>query len=453
MVDSYSIERMSYGPDAISHTPDGKAVFLSGCAAVGDTVQAETLAEKKNYINARIVQIEDCGPHHCEPHCEALCGGCPWRAMDYAAQIAEKERNIAFNLSRVAGLSEADVARVLQPAVVSEQTLNYRNKVELGISLEPDGIHVGMSSQLDGAVQTVAQCRLFPEGKEGIPQALQGALRMALKRNLYGLFRIGIRCSQRSGQCEIALWGKPGPFPRDVVRSVLASAFKPFGGVSSIVRVIADPGKQRRIKRVEVLDGKGYWEEELRICGQAYRFKTSAPSFFQVNTAAAEELVEDALDKLSGALPSTRTLRGMRIADLYAGGGTFSIPLAAAGADVVAVESASSSVKDMKRNAEVNHVCLECVGGDSARELPHIGPIDALIVDPPRAGLAQDVIRSIAKLAPNAVVYVSCDPVTLCRDMRLLGENGYEIVSVTPHDLFPQTYHVETVSLLSRTTK
>jgi len=448
MSESYLIERMSYGSDAISHTADGKTVFLSGCAAVGDTVLAQTYKEKKHFVNARIEQISQKGPHHIDSPCEAPCGGCPWRAMDYETQVEEKQQNVAFNLSHGTGLDEPIVQQIIQPIVLSPSTCNYRNKVEFGIDLKPEGILLGMSEQSSDVLTPLTICNLLPQHMEQLPKALRGALRMVCKQDTCGLFRIGIRYSERTGQCELALWTTPGAFPRNTVRTVLPSAFKSFGGLASIVRVIAEPGKQRRVKRVEVLEGNGYWEEELRVFGRKYRYRTSAPSFFQVNTAAADLLVEDAIGKLVSVASDGGSLAGKRIADLYAGGGTFSIPLAALGADVIAVESASSSVKDMRRNAELNHVALECVGGDSARELPKLGVVDALIVDPPRAGLAAGVVDDIARLAPRAVVYVSCDPVTLCRDLKLFRQAGYELLQVTPHDLFPQTYHVETVVLL-----
>lgn len=140
----------------------------------------------------------------------------------------------------------------------------------------------------------------------------------------------------------------------------------------------------------------------------------------------------------------------MLVADLYAGGGTFSVPMAATGADVIAVEAAGSSVRDLRRNAELNRVEIEVVGGDAARELPELGELDALVVDPPRAGLADGVVDSIASARPSRVAYVSCDPQTWARDVARFEKCGYQLERATPVDMFPQTYHVETVSILKR---
>ena len=202
------------------------------------------------------------------------------------------------------------------------------------------------------------------------------------------------------------------------------------------MRVLADPGKARKIKGVETLEGRGYWRERI---GEA-EFSTQAPSFFQVNTAQAGKLVDIVMRELGD-------VNGAYVADLYAGGGTFSIPLALAGADVVAVESAGSSVRDLRRNADANGVEIEVVGGDAARELAELEGVEALVVDPPRAGLADGVPAQIAELGPERVAYVSCNPSTWARDVERFAQCGYRLTSVQPVDMFPQTYHVEIASI------
>lgn len=255
---------------------------------------------------------------------------------------------------------------------------------------------------------------------------------------------MGVRHSLRTREIEIALWTKPGAFPRAHVAKTLKSALK----ATSIVRVLADPGRARKIKGVETLDGKGCWGEELA----GARFLTSAPSFFQVNTAQAEKLAAEVVEGLGGRMgeEGPEGLDGLLVADLYAGGGTFSVPLAQAGADVIAIEAAGSSVRDLRRNAEMNGVDIEVVGGDAARELPELGGLDALVVDPPRAGLADGVAESIAEAAPARVAYVSCNPATWARDVARFEQNGYRLVRAQPVDLFPQTHHVEVASLFER---
>jgi len=170
-----------------------------------------------------------------------------------------------------------------------------------------------------------------------------------------------------------------------------------------------------------------------------FDYTVSAPSFFQVNTKGAEHLVELVMTALQPD-GSDRAL------DLYAGAGTFTLPLAQHAGEVCAVESAGPAVRDLRRNLENNQLWAEVVGGDAAREIAELGHFDVIVVDPPRSGLAPEVLASLAASRPRDLAYVSCDPATLARDARALIASGYEIVSATPVDLFPQSYHVETVA-------
>ena len=172
--------------------------------------------------------------------------------------------------------------------------------------------------------------------------------------------------------------------------------------------------------------------------------RLSAPSFFQVNTAAAEILVELVLDALRPGEEEVAV-------DLYSGAGTFTLPLARRSAYVAAVEAYGPAVRDLRNNLEYAHLDnVDVIGGDAAREFPD-EDADVLVVDPPRAGLAEQVVGLIASTPARDVAYVSCDPATLARDLRRFREEGtFELVSATPVDLFPQTYHCETVAHLTR---
>lgn len=210
---------------------------------------------------------------------------------------------------------------------------------------------------------------------------------------------------------------------------------------TSIVHVIADPGRARMIRGVESLWGKGHWDETLR----GHDYTVSAPSFFQVNTSQAEtliDLVTDALDTHDDDV----------VADLYCGVGTFTLPLSDRAGDVLAVEREGSSVRDLRRNIANEGIGnIEVLGGDSARELPQMGALDGLVVDPPRAGLADGMAQSIAEAHPRRLVYVSCDAGTWARDVVRLHANGYDLMKATPVDLFPQTFHCEVVSVFEPT--
>ena len=200
----------------------------------------------------------------------------------------------------------------------------------------------------------------------------------------------------------------------------------------------ADAGSARKLKGLEILDGRGFWRETVA----GIEHGVSAPSFFQVNTPQADKLVQLALDGLE-------LDEDCVAADLFCGVGTFTIPLAKRCGGVYAVESYGSSVRNLRHTVEQENVDVEVIGGDATRELPELGELDALIVDPPRSGLAKEIIGSIAEAAPLRVAYVSCDPATWARDVKLLEAAGFELLQATPVDMFSQTFHVETVSIFA----
>lgn len=427
------IERMGTGSEAVGHLPSGKTVFVEG-AAPGELVEVAVREEKSSFARAELLQIAEPSDFRVIPECGcgAACGGCPWRHLSYEAQLAAKTDNVRQALIRNAHFDKEAAYELVADCLPSKRQLGYRNKLELNVRNDPDGLSLGFHREGSHDLFVPATCPVAVKAIQKAPKSIRGALRFIQGSDDLGIFRVGVRSSVRTHSTEIALWTKPGAFPRGPVAKTLRSALK----TTSIVRVLADPGKARSIKGVEVLDGKGFWEEDLA----GARFMTSAPSFFQVNTAQAERLIAEVIDGLGG-------VKNMLAADLYSGGGTFSIPLAKAGADVIAVESAGSSVRDLRRNADENHVDIDVIGGDAARELPRLGGLDALVVDPPRSGLAASVVGDIAKAAPKRVAYVSCNPQTWARDVARFDDEGYRLVRVTPVDLFPQTSHVEVVSI------
>ncbi len=445
MTETITIERMGYSAEAVGHRACGKAVFVAN-AAPGDVVEVEITEDKPSFSRGRIVSIEEAGevrvaPKWAEP---AAAGAAPWQHLAYDAQLEAKRANVAAALSRVAGFGEA-AEELVRPCLPSKRQWGYRNKVELGAQWDSRGMfNLGFHEEGSPDVVQATSCPLAHDSIARAPKALRGALRFLQGSDDLGIFRVGVRTSVRTRETEIALWTKPSGFPRAAAAKMLKSSLR----ATSVVRVIADPGHARKIKGLEVLDGKGHWEEQIA----GARYIASAPSFFQVNTAQAEKLVGEAIRALGGEMGEEGPcgLDGLLVADLYAGCGTFGVALARAGADVIAVESAGSSVRDLRRNADENDVDIDVIGGDAARELPELGGLDALVVDPPRAGLADGVPADIAAARPGRVVYVSCNPATWARDVRRFEEVGYRLESVQPVDLFPQTYHVEVVSCFKR---
>lgn len=431
------IDSLTYGEAGIGRTDEGKAVFVPQTAP-GDVVRVRIDQDKKSFSTGTVIDVLEESLHRASPACpySAICGGCSWMHVAYETQLEAKRANVVSQLVHIGGFDKQTADELVSPCTASPRQLGYRNKLELSAGLDDRG-HWQLGFRSEGSHQfaTPDVCLLAHKAIQKAPKALRGALRYLQRGEDLGIYRVGVRHSERTRDVEIALWTPPSPFPRAMAANTLQSTLK----ASSIVRVIADPGKARKVKNVETLYGKGYWRE--RLSGSSFRL--SAPSFFQVNSEQAEVMVDKVIEGLQLDEHSL-------VADLYSGAGTFSIALAKRVDDVFAVESAASSVRDLRRNAESNDVWIDVIGGDTARELPTLGGLDALVVDPPRAGLAEGVAESIAAAGPRRVAYVSCNPATWARDVTRLEACGYRLVKADPIDLFPQTYHCELVSIFER---
>ena len=435
------IESLAYGGDGVGHLADGRVAFVAGAFA-GDVVRASFADDGKSFVRARLDELVEASPERVEPPCAAaaagLCGGCPWAQLAYDAQLAWKRRSVADAFVRIGGFTSERVECLLAPTVASARQWGYRNKVEFEVGQDVAGrMTLGMHAR-GGSFAPLASCKLCAGTLEKAPKALTGALRYALSDSDTQLLRVGLRHSRRTSATEVAIWTTPGRFPRAAVAKVVPQALAAkHVGVTRVM--LKGSAKQRKVAGVESLAGRGFWAERI---GE-YEMRISAPSFFQVNTAGAETLVTLVLEALEPSGLDT-------VLDLYAGAGTFTLPLAQRAGGVVAVEMAGSSVRDLRRNLERAGLDAEVVGGDVGRELAALGAADSVVVDPPRAGLGAQALEGLSALAAHRIAYVSCNPTTLARDVAALCSGGYELRAVTPVDLFPQSYHVECVAVLER---
>ncbi len=431
-------ERMTYGPDAVARDESGKAVFVSGAVA-GDRVRALVDREGERWDHARALEVLGPSADRVPSACpfSAACGGCPWAELSYEAQARAKRSSVVDALARVGRMGAERAEGLVAELVSPGEPWGYRNKVELAVARHNGKAVLGMHTRGDEGVVRVKSCRLLDKAHAGAVKSVAGALAYLSNSHGLGLERVGIRVSRRTKDVEVALWDRPGAFPRAQAAKVLADALSP----TSVVRVMQKgPARARRIAGVERLAGAGSWGE---VVGEE-RMRVSAPSFFQVNTRGAEKLVELVME----ALDPQQDEEAM---DLYCGAGTFTLPLARRAGFVSAVESYGPAVRDLRRNLETAGLDnVDPIGGDAGREFPDT-EADVIVVDPPRAGLAADVVRRLSEQPARAIAYVSCDPATLARDLARFGEAGtFAPARVTPVDLFPQTFHVETVTLLER---
>ena len=433
-----TIQAMTYGPDGLARTDEGKAVFVSG-GLVGDVVEARVVDDGPSFSRAVVEELLEPSPSRATPPCPfvGVCGGCPWGGLSREAQLAAKEENLRSTLERIGKFSAEEVDGLVRPIRHTKDAWGYRNKVELAPMVAGGKFSLGMHGRDPEQMVRVDACPLF---EKKFPRALKGVIGalgyLGNSRDLE-LERVGIRASRRTGALEVALWTPTGAFPRQQVSRVLGDSLKP----SSVVRVMSKGERRaRKVAGVEALLGEGSWTEKI---GDE-EMRLSAPSFFQVNTKAAEILIDLVMEALDPREDEVAV-------DLYCGAGTFTLPLARRCEYVAAVEAYGPAVRDLRRNLEIARLDnVDVIGGDAVREFPD-QDADVLVVDPPRAGLAAEAIDLIASTSARDVAYVSCDPATLARDLRRFCDEGtFRPVSATPVDLFPQTFHCETVVHLSR---
>lgn len=427
-----TVESLAHGGDGVAHLPDGRTVFVP-YACPGDTLRISVTEDRGTWARAVIEDIEEPSAERVHAPCPyfGVCGGCQWQHVSYPLQLSAKRRTLVDALARIGHVHEAQVAET----VASPQQYGYRNKIELAVEQGPRSLVVGYRKHHSNELLPVDSCLLLPRAAQRLPKAISGALRFLGSRGAEGIIRASVRVSA-SGERAIDIWTRPGAFPRAAAARVLAEST----GARVVTRTIVRGEPERRdVAGVEVYAGGGLWREKL----DNDSFVLSAPSFFQVNTGAASLLRTIALD----ALAADGT---MRVADLYAGAGTFTLPLARSSSEVVAVEASRYSLSDLRRNLEGAGLDADVVPGDAAWALPDLGHLDAALIDPPRSGLTERATDALIAASIPRIVYVSCDPATLARDVARLAEAGYVGKRFVPVDLFPQTYHVETVALLER---
>jgi 23S rRNA (uracil1939-C5)-methyltransferase len=396
----------TFGGDALGRLPDGRAVFIP-FGLPGETVKVRLTSEKPTFARGEIVEVITPSPQRIAPLCPhfGVCGGCSYQHLAYPDQLLLKQKIVADQLRRLGGLIDFPV----DPVVASPSPWNYRNTVQFHVS--PTG-KLGFQRASSNAFVEVSECHL--------PQDAINQLWPQL--NLEEGSGI-TRADLREGADEDLLLtlesqvDDPPEFEVDFPISVV------YTGPSNTT----------------VLSG----EEFVIMPVLSRNFKVSSASFFQTNLPQAEAMVKKVLS-LAG------DLKGRTVLDAYCGVGLFSAFLAEKAGQLIGIELSDSACDDFAVNLdEFENVSLYIGAVEEILPSLELTP-NIVVIDPPRAGLDQKVVAAIAAAAPEKVIYVSCDPSTLARDLKRFTGQGYTVKSVTPFDQFPQTHHVETVSLLKR---
>lgn len=398
---------MAQGGEAIGRDEGGRVVFVPYGIA-GEQVVVEIVAAKKGYARARLVEIVTPSPARITPRCEhfGACGGCHWQHIAYDAQLRFKTEIVREQFARIGKLPDAPVRDTLGMSA----PWHYRNNVQF---------------QLDDTGQLCFRALeshdLVPIRECHIIHPLLDEMFRALQFEGADFVEVMLRAGTRTGEKFIVLEGRDDTPPEISVDEPVSMAYRtPRGEIVSLI-------------------GKDALHEELR--GRVFRI--SPQSFFQVNTLMAETLIELVENYLA---PRSSDI----LLDAFGGVGTFGLSLAARVARVIEIEEAKDAVNDAHANA-LDLSNIELRRGKVEEILPRLAtPFDCVVADPPRAGIAPAALDALSARTPRVIAYVSCDPATLARDARRLSERGYHLTDVQPVDMFPQTYHIESVSRFER---
>ena len=408
MTQTFEIEltAASFGGDCIGRLPDGKTVFVPFGIA-GERVEILLLEEKSKFARGRIKRIIEASPKRIAPRCPhfAECGGCHYQHLAYADQLELKQSIVADQLKRIGKFEDAPI----RPIVPSPLEWNYRNTVQFHLSQTGK---IGYQRAGARGVVEVSECHLpLPPINDLWP-------RLELDPES-GIRRVSLRC----GSDDELLLGLESD-----------SATPPEFSVDFPLSVVY-LGPDEPL----LLSGEDYSLMQLR----ERTFRVSAASFFQVNLPQAEAMVEHILQDL-------KLNKKSQVVDAYCGAGLFSAFLASRVSSLTGIELSESSCNDFAFNLdEFENVSLYIGAVEEVLPALKIKP-QAVVLDPPRAGLHPSALQGLLDAKPEQIAYVSCDPATLARDLRKLADAGYRLESVTPFDLFPQTYHVESCSILTK---
>ena len=438
---------------------DGYALFVKD-AVIGDRIEAKITKAKKNYAYARMMKILEPSPNRVAPKCPVArqCGGCQIQELSYEKQLEFKEKKVRGNLERIGGFSPELIEEVKEPICGMENPFYYRNKAQFPFGTDKEGnIITGFYAGRTHQIIPNTKCAL------GVKQNKQILEMIVEFMNSYhvtayneetgeGLLRHAlIRYGFKTGEIMVCLVINGDKIPHS---EKLVDKLAEIPGMTSItLNVNKERSNVILGREINVLWGQEYITDYI---GNV-KYQISPLSFYQVNPVQTEKLYGLALEYAD--------LKGEEtVWDLYCGIGTISLFLAQKAKQVYGVEIIPQAIEDAKNNAKINGIenaeffvgkaeeILPAYYVDYEKEYGEKAHADVIVVDPPRKGCEESLLRTMVDMEPERIVYVSCDSATLARDLKILCENGYEIKKVRAVDQFPMTVHVETCVLLQRRT-
>ncbi|MGE4427537.1 MAG: 23S rRNA (uracil(1939)-C(5))-methyltransferase RlmD [Solirubrobacteraceae bacterium] len=438
------VDDFAHGGNGVARTPEGWVVFVRG-GIPGDRVRARITKRKRDYGEALVTELLDASPDRVDPVADHP--GAPWQVITYEHQLRVKQAQVEDAMRRLGRHADTEIEEI----VPAEQLWRYRNKLEysFGTGAGGDllcGFHAAGSWE---TIVPVEDCLLASERGNEIRRlvhrwcAEEGLSAYDRRTNVGFLRNLVVREGVRTGEAQVRLVTSPGECdPMGLATRLQEELTEPLTGL--LWTQIESVGETTYGGDTELVAGDAYLHEEMA----GLRLRISPEGFFQTNTVMAERLY--ALAQEFAGLEGWE-----RLFDLYCGSGSVGLSMASRVGELVGVEIVEDSIQDALHNAQVNDVRnARFMAADARIGLPdaveRAGRPDVLVVDPPRAGLGPRVCRRIAEAGPKRIVYVSCNPTTLAPDAARLVEAGYALRKVRPVDLFPQTPHVECVSVLDR---
>lgn len=454
-VTDLTVEDIAFGGMGFAKV-DGLAVFIDKTVPQ-DRVTVRITKKKKSFAEARVIELLSPSPLRIPPRCKysGYCGGCKWQFLDYGKQLEYKTSHVRESLEHIGLIKGVTV----HPAIPSKNVFGYRNKMEFSCSdmrwLMPDelenkdlekGFGIGLHAPgTFSKVIDIEECHIQPDLGNRLLQDVREYIRQS-SEPVYGLKShegfwrfLMLRHSSSRDTWMVNLI--TSSFKKEVVMPLAETLMRKYPEVTSVVNNITARKAGIAVGEYEEhLLGDPYIMDNLG----PYEFKISANSFFQTNTAGAERLY-GIVEKYAGLTGNETVL------DLYSGTGTIPIWLSGSAREITGIEIVESAVQDAGKNCLENNVTnCSFLLGDIKDILPGLSvKPDVMIIDPPRTGMHKDVVASILALAPERMVYVSCNPATMARDIGML-KDAYQVMEVQPVDMFPHTYHIEAVARLAR---
>lgn len=443
-----TIEDIGHNGEGIGRI-EGMTVFVEG-GVPGDLLKIKIVEVKKNYATGELIKIVKPSEHRIQPICSIaeICGGCQIQQIDYCAQLVLKTNRVRANIERIGKLENV----IIHNTIGMEIPARYRNKAQFPIGRSEQQAVIGFYKKGSHEIINTESCYIQHEINDRLISLMKAYIEKHQvstydEKTGQGLLRhVLTKVGFSTGEIMVILVtnGKELPGKDALIEDLTAN----IPGLKSVVQNI-NTKKGNRILGHECITL--YGSDQIVDTLGKLKFKISPLSFFQVNPMQTEVLYGKALEYAG--------LTGIeRVFDVYCGIGTISLFLAQKAKHVYGIEVVEAAIEDAKENARINGIeNVTFYVGEAEEVVPKLYKegieADVVVVDPPRKGCDEKVLDTMVKMNPKRIVYVSCNPATLARDLRYLEDRGYHTVEVQPVDMFPHTMHVECVVLMSRVEK